>query len=546
MADPVLATVSSPDFDTAESTLIALLRAAYPTLDLRRGTVLRDLLVRPAAAIYALNTNRLAELQTRMSLVNLAAQPAGTVPSAWVDAILANFGMTMQSGQVAAGSIRVVVDGSRTYTLAPSLTFKTLEGLSFSTGVTYTVKPDGTGDLLLLPTATGSAYYFILPVVADSAGAVSNLQAGTAVNPTSSIYGFISAETSTTFTGGVDAETIQTAITRIPAAVSYRALESRTSIEAKLRAQYDGSSTTIQALGVQGYGDRAQLRDKHNPMGFAVGSRVDLYPRTFTQPPVVTLQKTGTRVSNGVYSLSVSRTDAPGYYAVRSISEPEASIAPAQGFGTLPVIGSYSFTETRFADGIAGTFHDFDVNNAMIETCATVWQACTILVTGVPDTAAQHSFKVELYSTPGVTSIQQYVDSAAVRNVEADYVVRMPFCCMVGVQAVMYYPSTVAIDVPAIQQDIVDYINSRSFVQRLTRSELVCIMHAAGVQRVNMGNGGMVLQGTVRAADGVVRMLQGDALDLEQIAEPAALLTYDTTVFATEPGMVVLTALPEV
>ena len=536
MADDILLTdVTQADFDTAEAVLVNLVRSAYPTLDLRKGTVIRDILIRPAASIYGLNTKRLEDLQNKMSLITLESDPTAT-PSD-VDAIMANFTVTRNPGSKSSGIVLMHVDGNRVYTISSNFQLSTLNGLTYTTTQLYTarVTPEA-GELTLYPAADAQSYYFLLPVTATAVGAQYNISQATTLNPLSTLFGFVSAEAYTTFAEGVNEETIDQIVARLPAAVSYKALESPTSINAKLQTQFDGTDVQIQALGIQGYGDSAQLRDKHNPMGFAVGSRVDVYARTFAAPQLVTLIKTGTLVAPNTYQFQIERTEAPGYYAIRSISEIDAILSPvASG---LPVAGSYAYLEVREPDGVMNTFHDIDLNNGMIEVANSCYQKATVTVTGVPQQTLNHQFKIELYIAPGLTDIQDFVDTRAVRNIEADYIVRCPFICLVNMAVTAYHNSKVVLDVSKVQQDLFNYINSRSFVPRLTRSELACVMFTDGVTRVDMSSSGMALQGTVRDASGVVHTLQGDSLELNQIVDPYTMLTENTTVFAVELGSI--------
>lgn len=539
--------VSQVQYDAAETAIISLIRAAYPTLDLRRGTVLRDILIRPAAAVYALNAERVAELETRTSLIALTEAPQPVDPE-WANAILANFSMALNPGALSAGQVIVRVDADRQYTLASGFRLISLAGLVFVTTQQYTIRssPDLTGgELQLLRSTDGTYYYFILPVVSEAAGAQYNLQQGEALDLAGALFGFISAETYTEFSGGLDSETLTQAISRMPVAVSYRALESRNSIEARLRDNFTGTAVSIQALSSQGYGDRTQLRDKHNPMGFACGSRVDVYARNFTSPAVKLLRKTGVRIGSNTYRIGIAASEAPGYYAIRSISEQDSALDSTMAFGQLPVLGSYAFTEVRSASGIADTFHDIDPDNGMIETAYSIYQKSTIIVTGVPASTDTHEFKVEVYYSYGIDQLQSFVDDPDIRNLEADYIVRCPMICMVSVDATVYHSARYSIDIAQMRKQIHDYINTRSFIRRLTRSEITCILHGAGATRIDLGPAGMMLQGRVRDASGVLHLLQGDTLDLESVATPQALLSPETTVFAVELSGIHLQAVAE-
>lgn len=542
-----LSNISQEQYDSAEATLIALIRAEYPTLDLRRGTVLRDILIRPASAVYALNTDRLAELETRTSLIAMADSPEPINPE-WANTVLANFGVSVSEGSRSSGQVIIRVDADRQYSIASGFRFTTIDGLTFATVRPYVARqvPDTTADdVKLHRSVDGSYYYFVVTVVAAESGDEYNITQGVAFDAVSSMFGFITAESYSDFVGGLDAETIRQAVDRLPVAVSYRALESRTAIEAKLRERFSGSGISIQAVSSQGYGDRTQLRDKHNPHGFAVGSRVDVYVRNFVGPHVMLLQKKGVRVGENTYRFSIGPGEAPGFYAIRAVAEIDSVLSGEAVIGDIPVLGSYAFEDVREAVGIADTFHDIDPDNGMIETAYSVFQGATITVTGVPDVAAEREFKVEIYYSPGIRDIQDFVDDVDVRNLEADYIVRCPLICRVEVDAVVYHNARYSIDILKARRAIFDYINSRSFVRRLTRSEISSILHAAGATRVDLGPTGMMLQGVIRDAAGQVHALRGDTLDVESVVNARTLIAPETVVFAAEMNNIHLRAVAE-
>ena len=122
-------TLTQSQFDSAEDTVIAKVRAGYPNLDLRAGTVMREQLIRPGAEIQALDAQRLNEVTANISLVALSEQTSPD-PDA-VNAILSNFNMTINSGLKSRGTLLVRVDANRTYTLPTQFSFTTVDGLIF-------------------------------------------------------------------------------------------------------------------------------------------------------------------------------------------------------------------------------------------------------------------------------------------------------------------------------------------------------------------------------------------------------------------------------
>lgn len=544
-SDIILQNVTQEQFDAAESVLVALIRSAYPSLDLRKGTVIRDLLIRPAASVYALDTDRWTYLQNKMSLMTVTNNVDYTASD--IDAILANFGMIRDKGSLSGGQVKVVVDTDRTYSLATGFSFTTIDGLTYVTTKAYTIKsnPDLSAGETQLQQAVDGSYFFIVDVLSTAVGVAYNILQGVALDLVSTLYGFVSAAAYTDFTGGTDGESLTQAITRLPAAISYRALDSRTSIGAKLNTHTLGAGYPLYSLKVQGFGDIAQLRDKHNPMGFGVGSRVDVYPKTFIDPSVITLQKTGTLIGPNAYQFTLTQAECYGLYAIRSVSEVEASFSVDQSFASIAVLGSYAFVDGRQAEGIANTSHDIDPDNAVIESAGTCYQKSIVTVTGVPFTDATHEFKVELYVCPGVKDLQDYVDSDGVKNVEADYLIRAPFMCMVGLKVKAYYLLTNPVDIDVMRQDLVTYINNNMYKNVLTRSELTGLMLNAGMSRVDMTSTGMILQGSIRDAAGNIRTLSGDVLDVRTIEDQYSLLTSDTIVYATELPRIYIEAIGE-
>jgi len=448
--------------------------------------------------------------------------------------ILSNFGTALGAGTKAAGSVKVNVLYSRSYIISSGFTFTAVSGASFVTTASYTFSPDPVDGEEQLNTCDGG-YYFILPVEAEEAGTTYNIAKSTALSITSNLYGFVAASAYFAFSGGTDSESVASVLARLPASLSHRGLTSCTAIEAQLRAELTDTDIVLQALSVQGYGAPAQHRDRHNVLGISVGGRADVYVRTFTGPSVLLLTKTGTRVSDGTYSFNITADDAPGFCTIHRIADPGDD-------GSSGALGSYEFTESRGASGLETTWHDIDVDSNYVETHGTVYQTSTVTLTEVPDSAATREFSVEVFTTPGIAYIQNFMDSPIrARNVAADFLVRSPLVCLVTLTAnVICTPGTSSASASEVAAELCTqataYINSRSFCGRLTRSELVKVLMAnSSVSHVDMSAQGMKITGTVVDALGVSHTLSGDAIDISAIRDPESLLTAETCVFMADP-----------
>ena len=531
-----LNSISQANVDQAKTTIINLIKSdpKYQNLDLSPGTVLYDLLIRPMSEIYALQTLQFNFSQLVRSLQTMA-DSGETIDPTYVNAILSNFSMQMITGDKATGTVLVKVSKDREYSIPAGTVFTDSFGLRFLTtkDVTVSMRPLST-QTELMPTSDGN-YFFLIDVEAEDYGTKYLLVQGTRLNMSTDIFDFISAEAYADFSGATPAETIDDLIARIPAAISNRGLESRISIEASLTSPENGNFTNIRALSIIGAGDPGQLRDKHNTLGGAMFGRVDIYPRTFYTPTVVTLSKVGTRVAPGVYSISISKDDAPGFYAVKSVTDAESVVAPLFSFNTLVAVGSYPFTETREASGLTDIPHDISTANSVIETAFTCYQAATLLVTNVTTSPVEdHPFKVELYCAPSIKEIQEYVDRSDIRNIKADYLVRSPLVCMVGLRVTVEIANNSALTEDTIKTALVNYINNKSFTAKLTQSEIIGVITALTVKDIDLSddlNSGFKMQGTIRDAAGCVHTLAGPNLYISDVADETVLLLPTTCVF---------------
>jgi hypothetical protein len=540
-----LSDITQEQFDAAEGIIIELLRAGSPTLDLRKGTAIRDLIVRPAAEFHALNTLRIDDLRNSNSLKTLNENP-DLGDDDVVDGLLSNLGYSRQPGEFAEGVVRVTVTIDKDYSVPNRFELKDGSDFVYVTEQQWTVRSepivDPTSELQLFPDSTTvGEFYFLLPMIGQVEGANYQAGAGEVLTPVSrEIAGVSVFEVFTDFSGGINQETTENAIAQLPASLSYRAFESNVSINTRLRNVFPSlvSSHSI------GYGEEAQLRDKHNIFGTAVGNKVDTYIRTFRAPVSRLLEKTGTKLSDGVYQFQIARTDAPGFSIIRGIAAIGQTV-DGTTTGTEPIIGSLPFTEVRSASGTEDTHHEFSPDNIVVETAFTVWQESTVTVTDVqaiveggsatyPDTL---QFTVELFVPPDLSDIQSYIDYDTIRNLEADQVARGALVCLVSVQATLYHDPEVVLDLDLITQVIVDYINNKTFGEALTASEVTAIIHQFDVTRVNLddaSDAGLKLIGSIRDAAGNTVDLSGNILDINNVADPANFVTPNTVVFATD------------
>lgn len=565
MKEITLSDITQEDFDSAAEAVASGIRAFNSRLDTRDGTVLRDLLVNPDAAMSSVSSGQIREARkcSSLKLMKEAQDSGEQVDQEDVDAILSNFNIKPHAGTMSRGLIKIVVsDGTVAYSIADGAVFKTVDGVEFTADSQVVAASDKVDNPSLSATTKlyegASGYFFLVPATATEAGSKGNVQQGTALTPETIIPSFVMSEAYKDFCGGSDTQSLEEVIDSIPSGLSIRGFVNKTAVEGMLRAEFDGGDNPIVAVSAVGYGNVAQRRDRHNLFGVGVGGRVDVYVRNFSDIFTDTKTLKGTIVKKdgvaveGAYSIDVPAGTFPGACWIKSVFDP-FNVDVGTGEEQGGVVESLAFEAKRTAD-VSGTLHDFDRKNAQVEAFNTVWQGFSIELENVPADIEDESssgggwseereFKVTAYCMPQADEMQEYVDRDDVKSVSTDVVVRCPIVCRVSVNAVVMYDPKNPMDESSAKDKIRSYVNGLGFVGRLTRSEVVQILKNEGAISVEMPEKDM-LYGEMHDAKGVRHTLSGDALDVSTIEDGEAMLTKDTVVFCLEESDIQMKLVP--
>ena len=540
MREITLSDITDEQLASQAQLLINMLRTKYPKLDLRRGTVLRDLLVDADSAVGAMFSAQADEQRESSSLLTLSerANAGESVDEDDINAALSNFNMASISGTKAKGYVRVFVNTENDHTVLAGCRFYTNDGIYFTSTSDVVASMTPTADEVKQYKGT-SNWWFLVPVEADEVGSNGNLTQGTALDSETAIADFVSAAAYKTFSGGSSLEAIDKTVARIKASLSVRSLTTEVAVESQLRDNYDDTDNPIVAVSLCGYANEAQHRDKHNLFGTSVGGRVDLYVRNFTELPVAPkLTKAGKyNPDTGTFTLDISHEDIPGIISIYSVSDPDSA-----------ALSSYLF-DVKYSGDVSNSWHDFDVSENYSEIANTVWRDATVTVKDAEPTeeeleAGEKMFRVEAVALPAADSIQAYVDSQLVRNVGSDFVVRGPMLVNVSVNAVVRHSYAVDFDVDVAVSKICEYVNTTGFVGRLTRSEIASILIDLGATSVDLFEENDMLYGYAYDAFGNKIEMSGDALDVEVAKSPKGMFTKDTAVFVLEPKNVQIKTIP--
>jgi len=530
------------DFDVAEALVIDMLQKSHPGVSLRRGTVLRELLVRPVAEVYAACTKRVEDSMRARSLQTL--KESGEATNEEVDAILSNFSMSLYKGRNASGYLFVQVSDDMSYNIPEDTVFTSADGLEFVIDQTYVATSadiSGDGYLKLRQTDNGS-YYFLLPVEASEPGSQYEVEAGVRFETSFDFNGLVAITSYSKFHGGVDGQTVDEAIDNLESAVSMRGFDSRTAIEATLLDRNCGNfSGIVRACSTVGYGDAEQIRDKSNVFGIATGGKIDIFVRAFDAPSVVSSVRTGVwDKEKTAYVIRLAADEVPGYYSVRSVTSPDRQ-SSFEVSGTDSLLSSDSFPVSGSFDASLSVPVFHSIPDTPQGYAFTSYRNVSL---EVHDSEADPSslqsgdtkeFLVSVYAYPDIAAVQEYVDRDDVRSLKGDMLVRSAPICLVSLSAAVGIPSgAIAPDVYEMRCAVASYINSRNFVPRLTASEIVAVLKGFGISRVEMMHGvphGFKMEGRLKTAAGNVLFFPGPDIDIAAHSDPTNLVSPKTVVF---------------
>jgi hypothetical protein len=533
MKDITLDDIQQEQFDSALLTITDILQSKFPQVDLRRGTVLHDLLLNPNSILYAWFSAQQEELRKSTSLKHLEEESiTNGLDVEDANIVLSNFGITMNPGTRSTGKVCINVSIDKEYRLYKDTKFSTLDGIEFrlTKNIIAARGDNATAETNTPILETNNTLYFIVDVECVNTGS-NDIQADTVLSISTPTYGIVSCYTSGDFSNGSDGETLSHVINTIPSRLSARGMFNSFSIEAALTEQFKDSNNPISYVSVCGYGNPIQKRDQHNVFGVSTGGRVDVYVRNFSELPTTTLLKVGTRnTSEDPYKILLDPGTVSGLYAIKSIYIPNSG---AINIGAFPFSVEYTALDSKDIP------HDIQVtDDDTSEVAGTSWRGAEITVfvdnnvIGDEDKKSEQ-FVVEIVRLPNIDEIQNFLDQDNIRNCASDIIVRCPFICTVSVNLSVLVPLGTAFDVNQVKEAIKKYVNTSGFNTTLYQSEIVSILHTLGVVGVDL-NSNNGLYGYVYDARGHLHELQGDRLDISRLNASNALLSPDSVVFCTQ------------
>jgi hypothetical protein len=240
---------TSQELLEAELLCKQILEAQYPTLDLREGTGLRDLVLRPSALLMALVKKGSDYLFTQNSLAGVT----DATPTDLVDSILSNWFLTRNIGTKSVISTRLFFARRKNISISTDIFFSTDNVSKFIPSVAASYS----GDSMVFDSYSNE-YYIDVDMTAEKEGSTYNIGSGSLLYFSNFDPYFLRGEINFLKSESINSESNTQFIQRAQSAISTRNLINVPSIDSNLRAAFN----YISRLTTVGMGDPEMVRDQ--------------------------------------------------------------------------------------------------------------------------------------------------------------------------------------------------------------------------------------------------------------------------------------------
>ena len=264
--------VTTKDVIEAELLIYQVLQSKYPDLDLREGTGIRDLVIRPSSTLLAmLNKASLLFFQN-----NTLDGVTDSTPTSFVDSILSNWFITRKQGERSIINARLYFAKSKNILVTTDTYFSNDGTQKYYPDVTYSLPASA-----LTYDSGSNQYYIDIDLVAETEGTSYDITSGSLIYFSNFDPYFLHAEINYLKQAASNTETNSEFLSRAKSAISTRNLINTPSISSRLMETFP----VIEAIYSAGFGDPEMLRDyttaiapsSGNEYWFHRGGCVDVY-----------------------------------------------------------------------------------------------------------------------------------------------------------------------------------------------------------------------------------------------------------------------------
>ena len=404
-------------FTQAESSLTNLMQDYSAELDTKKGSVVRELIIRPFAYLYAKVDDVLSNWIRETSVAYLSKSTE--ISDSIADYVASNYFVTRKQGSYATGVVTLTC--SQAEVRINTDTNFLVDSHSFSTQKTYiaTLSPAESTDTVgyLQMYQINGTYKVNVPVQADTAGTL-EIPAGVQVDITGYIAGAQSAELLSPITGGsnteTDAEMMARCKDRCGAAIG--------TVEA-IRTKMQEAPVTVISCSALGSAEPGCFRSRYNNLAVPYGGAVDVYVKTANQGVVadISVDELESDSNSNLY-FELTSADFPEYAGICRILQIEK-----QGSDSTATVGRYTveYLSSNFA------ISDMGARNTLYQKVRVTFE----------DLSASDPLLVTAEYMPGVKELQSYMDSTYGKYLGQDCLVKAAVPATVKLKCQLYVQS---------------------------------------------------------------------------------------------------------
>lgn len=406
------------------------------------GTTLYEVLVKPAAGIFADMVEDLEEFYRNMTLRQLLE---GSEPDdQQVLNLLSNYNYEPKTGETAAGILTVRTATSRNVYIS-SGTRITCGGVTLFPRFTYIATAPGnaasdtdTSRYVEMRELSDGTWVFGIQVTAPNLNG-QTLYAGQTCAMELQDASVTDVRLGTTIQNNAPDETPQQLLARAKTSMNAHVVTGRDNLQAMLLNNTEYPVSDVLAIGL---GDPEMLRN--HTYGLNIGGCIDAYLRTAVVPSTSEIQVAALQQTDGSYLAQVPAEYAGAYgvlyaqFGALTLSLPPASVSP----DTVTVCGHLTDTpdDVRFS------------------AC----QALSVRLPSAWSTLPEITVTLAVQYMPGIGELQSFLDAPAVRSKAIDVLAKAVAAVFVGVRVTVQIPaagSVVTADV--FETAIKNRVNSR-------------------------------------------------------------------------------------
>lgn len=398
--------LNAADMESAEKAIMTLFEGSG--LEIQDGSAVRELIIRPAAAIHAWQQTKFSDLVDSLDLGPVARGEVEGDDS-MVDLLASTYRVTRRTGASSSGSIALYLQIPVTTYINAGFTFfagpNVLTVGRIYVGVTDPENYQTTEEVVYTGIQqVDGAYYMVIPVSDSSGGSFST---GTPVTFTGSLKNVTRVTVLSPISGGGGRESNKSLASRVIQGLPPGVLSTATQIRGAFMDKFGVHPSRVRVFGS---GETAVRRAKDMFTSLPSPGYTDVVVAPVGGPSIDVITATATWVSGNKYRLTFSGTEMAGVYSVDQITGATGTIAT----GSIEVTWGNSATRHRLVSGRYTAYQ-----TAVIEFESNA---------GTPTL----SCSIQVKRARSIDLMQRYLDDEVRRAPGQDTLVRAAVPCMIS------------------------------------------------------------------------------------------------------------------